>query len=876
MRNSKYSAPRFSAANLARRARPLSTALLVPTNTVAISVAISIAISVAFLPPAHGESKRAQRKADKEALVNLSEKYQQWLGAVDMIMTREERSTFLALEKDYQREAFIDRFWKVRDPYPGSARNEFRDDYNARIEFAMTTFGRIDDDRSRVLLINGAPLARVEADCRPSLWPMEVWQYKGSDTYSMEFLLLFYQRDGRGPFRLWDSIDGVQDLQSTGFSVQGSSQIGGFFADCGLEADAVRAALSFVNGQGGAFGASSFFSRLLTPRTQPPAEWTATFETYSTDVPEGAETFEAELNIDYPGRRQSRSILQIGVSVAKDQVVATTLGEGTSYHLMLNGEILREDQLFDSFRYKFDFPAQTVTETALPLVAQRYLRPGKYQLILKVEDVNSGRYFRAERLLDVPQLQFDPAPVPEDPETARILAEANNAIRSGESTIKIAPLPGRWQTGLVRIDALTTGSEIGKVTFLLDDQAVLTKRSPPYNVELDLGDVPRSRVLRVEAFDSEDNEVASDEVMLNAGPHRFAVRLEEPRRGKTYIQSLRAEANVLLPEGEVVERVEFYLNETLISTLYQEPFIQPIILPENEPIAYVRSVAFTPDGRSTEDLVFVNAPADLEEIDVDFVELYTSVLDRQKRPVEGLGSKDFVVLEDGAQQEILRFEQVRNLPIHVAVMVDTSASMQEEIQETQHAALGFLQAAIQPKDRAAVITFNDHPNLTAKFTNDSALLASGLAGLKAERGTALYDSLIFSLFYFNGIKGQRAILLLSDGKDESSRFEFEEALEYSRRAGVSIYAIGLKLARKELEARRKLNKLVEETGGRSFFIEETSELAAVYAAIQQELRSRYLLAYQSNNTSGSKRFRTIEVDLPSSDFEAKTLKGYYP
>ena len=110
-----------------------------------------------------------------------------------------------------------------------------------------------------------------------------------------------------------------------------------------------------------------------------------------------------------------------------------------------------------------------------------------------------------------------------------------------------------------------------------------------------------------------------------------------------------------------------------------------------------------------------------------------------------------------------------------------------------------------------MITFNDRPNLAVKFTNDLDELAGGLAGLKAERGTALYDSLVFSLYYFNGIKGQRALLLLSDGKDEGSRFSFEETLEYARRAGVTIYTIGLG----DDAAHKKLAKLAEETGGRA-------------------------------------------------------------
>ena len=359
------------------------------------------------------------------------------------------------------------------------------------------------------------------------------------------------------------------------------------------------------------------------------------------------------------------------------------------------------------------------------------------------------------------------------------------------------------------------------------------------------------------------------------GRHRFGVRLEEPRRGKRYINSLRAEADVIVPEDEVVERVEFYLNETLVSTLYQPPWVQPIILPPNEPTAYVRTVAYTPDGRSTEDLVFVNAPDNLEEVDVDFVELYTLVLDRDERPVEGLEQASFAVLEDGVAQDVVRFEVVRNLPIHAAVMLDVSASMEGRIQQTQEAALHFFRQAIQPKDRAAVVTFNDHPNLAAKLTNDIDVLAGGLAGVKAERGTALYDSIIFTLYYFNGLRGQRAIVLLSDGKDESSRFSFDDALEYAHRAGVSIYSIGLALDRGAGDAKRKLTRLAEETGGRSFFVDDAGELTAVYDVIQRELRSRYLIAYQSSNTSTSQRFRSIEVQTPKG-LEAKTLRGYYP
>jgi len=839
----------------------------------AVVTTLILSLVLLLLLPAVADAGRKEKKL----IEALPERYQRWLESVEQLITDEEVATFLELEKDYQRDAFIEEFWKIRDPYPRTGRNELREAFQARTEQAVEVFGTMEDHRSRIYLMNGPPETRLEIDCSPSLWPLEVWRYKGSDLFRMEFLLLFYQDGGRGIFKLWEPFFGFDVLQTHSAGVTRITPVtGGLLADCGQEGDAVRAAMGFLRAQGGQLGASVFLDELQRPKEPPPDEWVATFETYSTDLPEGAETFDATLLVDYPGRHQSRSILQGAVAVPVAAVERAELGTHAAYNLVLIGEILQDGSLFESFRYKYDFPAAEVTGEQLPLVFQRYLRPGPYQLVVKVEDVNAGSFFRAERDVEVPHLEQAPPPEPADPETARLLEEANAAIRTGENTLQIIPLHGEWQTGLVRVDTLITGDDFAKVTFFLDGQPILTKKSPPYNVELDLGDVPRGRSLRVEGYDAAGEEIAWDEEVLNAGQHRFAVRLVEPRQHKSYQRSLRAQAEVQVPEGEVVDRVEFFLNEDPVATVYQPPYVQPIVLPQAGQVAYVRAVAYTPDGLSTEDTVFINSPGTLEEIDVDFVELYTAVLDRDQRPVEGLTEEDFTVLEDGVPQEIVRFEQVRNLPIHAAVMLDVSASMEEELGQTQTAALRFFEQAVTPKDRAAIVTFNDHPRLAAKFTNEVEELAGGLAGLQAERGTALYDSLVFTLYYFNGIRGQRAILLLSDGRDESSRFEFEDALEYARRAGVAIYAIGLDLPRTDFDVRRKLTKLAEETGGRSFYIGDVEELAGIYDTIQRELRSRYLLAYQSSNTSDSRTFRSIEVTVDRPGVEAKTLRGYYP
>jgi Ca-activated chloride channel family protein len=816
----------------------------------------------------------ASKKETKELIAQLPTRYQEWLAEVDLLITKEEVATFVELEKDYQRDAFIERFWRLRDPFPDTGRNEFQERWNERVLEARRLFENLDEDRSIILLLNGFPDARLELRCR-ELWPAEVWFYRRAENLGREAALIFIQRGALGKYFLWHPSDGVDDLYRSSMSM-GSGRSFQASTGCNLEEEsAIRAAIRFAQAEG-VLGFSSVVAGLTKTPDGPSGEWVATFNSYTTDVPEGSNSFEADLSLDFPGRYKARTVVQGVISVEQSELAVSELAGYESFNLQLIGEVIRNDKLFDSFRYFFNHPLSSVSDEPVPLVFERYLRPGQYTLILRLEDVNGKRFFRASTPIMVPRVETVMARPPSDPETAQLLEEANAAIARGETTLKIVPPQGELHTGMLRIDTLSSGPNIEEVVFSIDEKQVLKKRNPPWSVEFDLGSLPRMRTLTAVALDESGREMARDQLTLNAGAHRFAIRLIEPRRGKTYTGSLRAEAELEIPEGKAVERLEFFLNETLVTTLYQEPWTHPILLPPTEQVAYVRAVAYQPDGNSTEDLVFVNAPDYLEEVDIQFVELYVAALDANQRPVDGLTEPEFDVLEDGVPQQLVRFDHVANLPIHAGILIDVSASMADRIEKAQLAALKFFQQAITPKDRASLITFNDHPNLATKFTSDLGDLAGGLAGLKAERGTALYDSLIFALYYFNGIKGQRALIVLSDGQDEHSQFTFEDALEYAQRAGVAVYSIGLDLGRKQSDARKKLRRLSEETGGRVFLIDDVADLEGAYREIQRELRSRYYLAYQSTNTEDSEDFRTIDVRLTRGDVEAKSLRGYYP
>jgi len=839
-------------------------------------------VLAAFCLLAAAEPSKAPAPAVKPA--ELAEVYRSWLEEVAVLISKAERALFLGLEKDYQRDAFIDRFWEVRDPYPDTARNELRERWEDRVAEARSRFGDLKEDRSRMLLLNGSPAAAFASRCTGTLWPLEVWFYDGSERIRDRFALVFVRRFGQGAYRLWQPADGIGALTQMGGANLSSPDAGAEIltlvrGSC-QNGDQIAGAIAFVLRQG-MLGYMGLIAKLETPPSPPKSEWVSTFAAYSTDLPEGSAPFRAELTVSYPARRQSRTVVQGVLSVPASEAGKAEVGGRSSYNFLITGEVLRGRRLFEAFRYKYDFPAASIGEgeNKLPMVFERFLRAGEYALIVKVEDLNAHRYFRQQLSLAVPNVEGPESPPRPalDSETTRLIAEANATIESGENTLRILRPPvGDLMTGLVRFDTLSTGAKPARVVFALNGKPILSKRNPPYGVELDLGSLPRVHVLQVRSLDENDAELASDELRINTNPNRFAVRFVEPKPGRNYRQSVRAEVDIEVPEGESLERVELFLDETRVATLYQPPYTQVLVLPPGEGISYLRAVAYLPDGNFTERVTFINAPEYLEQVDVAFVELFTSVVDKAGRPVAGLTRDDFRITEDGTPQELVRFEKVADLPIHVEVMLDLSASMEAALETARQAALRFLERAIDPRDRAAIVTFNDRPTLAVKLTNDKAGLATGLAGLKAERGTALYDSLVFGLYYLSAVKGQRALLVLSDGKDESSRFSFDDSLDYARRTGIAIYSIGLGLGRGERDARKRLNRFSEETGGVAFFIDSVDELGAIYDQILQELRSKYYLAYQSSNTVASDKFRSVDVRVQRQGAEAKTLRGYYP
>lgn len=811
---------------------------------------------------------------DEPAANPLADEHRRFLEETALLLTDEERAAFDQLERNYRREAFIESFWRTRDPFPETGRNEFREDWMVRIELARARYGTLDADRSRVLMLAGPPNRLETNPCPTRLAPIDIWLYDAGRSSRGSFSVVFVRKPGRGgdPFRIWTPTEGLRSLLD-------------WTSAAGQTSGDLRQSLVTECPRGGEILAHIFqaldWQRIRDSAgwlPEPSDEWVGAFLARGTDLPESADTFAAELSVSYPGRYQSRTVVQGLISVPVEEGRAAD----PTYNFQVDGEVLREGQLFEEFRYRFDIAASEVSGNRVPLVIQRFLRPGTYKAILKVQDISRNRFFRVEEELEVPRVEpretvvaaAAPAPAPRARGDS-FLGEANAGLDGPDASLTLLPPTGGLLTGRVRVQARAEGEMISKVAFELNGQRVMAKSRPPYSVELDLGGAPRFHTLEAVGFDDKGREVARDELPLNVGPHRFGIRLVEPRPHRRYSRSLRAAVEVDLPLGANLDRLELYLNDDLLATLYQPPFVQPILIPPDQEVTYVRAVAYLDDGNMSEDLVFINSPPNLDAIDVDFVELYTSVTDKKGRPVEGLTKDDFRVFEDGTEQKIQRFERVRDQPIYAGIMIDASLSMVEELDQAEGAALKFFERVLEPRDRAAVFVFADVPQLKVPLTNSIEILAGGLAGVEAEGETALYDAIVESVYYFAGIRGKRALILLTDGQDSNSRATFAETLDFARRSGIAIYSIGIDLAQRDVEVKRVLQRLARETGGAFFFTDRVSQLDRIYQQIEEELRTQYLIGYQSTQLDESS-FREVRVEVLERGLEAKTIPGYFP
>ena len=269
---------------------------------------------------------------------------------------------------------------------------------------------------------------------------------------------------------------------------------------------------------------------------------------------------------------------------------------------------------------------------------------------------------------------------------------------------------------------------------------------------------------------------------------------------------------------------------------------------------------------------------------VELVSLSVTVTDQAGKYATDLDEPDFAVYEDGAKQALTFFSKTQQ-PISLALLLDTSASMDERMAIAQEAAIGFAKQ-LHKEDQAEVIDFDSQVRILQGFTNDAAALEAAIRQSTPKGSTSLYNALYIALKELKKDKAtaasdirRQAIVLLSDGDDTSSLIEFEQVLDLAKRSETVIYAIGLRqgeIGRREFkEAEFVLKQLATETGGRAYFPTDARELQKIYQAIWDELSSQYSLAYSSSNPKRDGAWRRVQVRLLKPGLTARTKLGYY-
>ena len=802
--------------------------------------------------------------------------------APSLLLDEKQVQAFLAASPE-ERDRLVNEFYD-RDPLPDTEENELTVGIEKRMALVRhEEYLSYIDHRAQLLFLNGSPTRRHIVDCAFIFNPLEIWYYGPEGA---TFPLVLYQTTPEASFRVWVPTDSKRVLYNSEveYLIEQFEELGLVRRGMKWLKDNCKD-LKLVDDATGVDGLSGFRENRPTDQQMrvflaPPVKlstWAA--QAAITPLPPDLRQIELEeMEILFPDRIRQRMIARFFISIPSvaGLEVATSEDE-PGLVLSVDGVIVQGKEIFERFRVRFKLEPPD-EDRPVALVLEHPLRPEREFVVhLAVVDEVSGAMAFVSRGFEVPA---EPQPIERPPvPEGTIVAMGEQLSRqeiAGRDSLLLIPPPSEVVLGLWRAETLVTGSRIVKVRFLIDDVVQMTRNSRPFTAELRLGQFPVEQYIRAEGYDETGELVASDEVIINQPRGAFRVRILKPLQGASVSGRILSTAEVTVPEERRVESVEFKVNDAPVATLDRPPWQAEIDVPAGDSMSYLSVTATLDDGSRSEEVRFLNSPQYLEEVNVKLVELFTTVSDKSGRLVKGLTQEEFKVTEDKRPQTITKFELVDDLPLTLGIVVDTSSSMADSIAEAKQAALGFLHNIITLRDKVFAISFSNRPTLLIPPTDDVEAVEDALEELSSLGWTTLHDAVVTSLYYFRGIRGRRAMVLLSDGDDTASAMAFRDALEYARRSGVTIYTIGLNVGKLQTGVRNKLNTLAAETGGRSFFINRASELVTVYREIEDELRSQYLVAYSSDRPEQDGQFRSVEVKVRGGKLKARTISGYYP
>src|SRR5579863_3969156 len=269
-------------------------------------------------------------------------------------------------------------------------------------------------------------------------------------------------------------------------------------------------------------------------------------------------------------------------------------------------------------------------------------------------------------------------------------------------------------------------------------------------------------------------------------------------------------------------------------------------------------------------------------LDVTRVNILFTVTDKKGRFVTDLGKDDFEVIENKKQQTIQQFTAESDLPLRLAVLVDTSNSIRDQFRFEQQAAIRFIQSVVRPRnDKLMLVSFDSAAEMVSDLTDDVRKLEEGVKSMRPGGGTAFYDAIYFAakeklMMDQPRDKFRRAMIVISDGQDTASRMSRDQALEMAQKADVVIYAISTNIKRDDTDGDKVLRYFTEETGGQAFFPFKVEDLDQSFENIANELRHQYNIFYRPEPLKADGLYHPVTVKTKGrKDLVIRARKGYY-
>jgi Ca-activated chloride channel family protein len=538
--------------------------------------------------------------------------------------------------------------------------------------------------------------------------------------------------------------------------------------------------------------------------------------------------------------------------------------------LFLQGSLLQGGQVIRNFRFPIA-PNTTNAITTVQTFAEGEVEV-EVRLVMPIEEGSPVIVAKVAEKFTVAKTN-KPYVASEEDGADAVLAEGVMPETVGAVKIRAPRRDVAPNLFIVDVDVLPP---VKRVEFWVEGKKVLARNAPPFNAELDLGTLPKRVEVRAVGYDAQGRYVDADAFVVNERDTPLELKIT---RTITPDGVSHFKLSLQNPKGTSIKNVVLYAGDQKLHEWTRPPYAIDIPTARLAGQEFVRASAFDDTGYEASDLLFLTGDRYIEELEVNLVELPVTVSNAAGLPIADLTEANFSVFENAKQQKISSFNFAANLPLSLGVLLDHSGSMEKRMDDAKTAAIDFFKSIVRKDDRAFIAPFASDTSRNAPFVTDVLTLESQVNAIAgAAGGTSLYDAIVTGLYRFRNLQGRKALIVITDGEDTTSRLSYDDMLTYARASRVPLYFIGIGFGfgPGSFGGPGKMRALAAETGGVVYLIRNTKQLPEAYKAIEQDLRSQYLLSYHTESTKKDRAYRGIEVKVDRPDAKVRTIRGFIP